>query len=224
MTTHQLTEEFEQCRTQLRSYLLRMTTSAEDADDLVQETYLKAHNNLDTFRGESSLKTWLFTIGSNLARDQLRAKKRWPEEVTDICRDAALHNPAFLKEMMHIRLNSPQGKLEIKEHITFCFTCVAKSLPLEQQLALLLKEVYAFKVKEINKIMSTTEAMVKYHLHTARSKMIEIFDRRCSLINKEGVCRAVFANGQYRFLIGKLQLMLDYESTDHDSGVDCLGP
>lgn len=188
MHSDQFTQEFEQCRPQLRSYLLRMTASVEDADDLVQETYLKAYKNLASFRQESSLKTWLFAIGSNLARDQLRAKKRWPEQVTDICRDAALHNPEFLQEMMHIRMNSPQGKFEIKEHITFCFTCVEKSLPLEQQIALLLKEVYAFKVKEVAEIMDTTEAMVKYHLHTARTKMIKIFDHRCSLINKEGVC------------------------------------
>lgn len=187
-TINELTTEFEQCRAQLRSYILRITASAADTDDIVQDTYLKAHNGLTSFRGESSLKTWLFAIGSNLARDHLRSKKRWPETVTDICRDAALGNRAFLEEMTQIRMTSPQGEFEIKEHIAFCFTCIAKSLPLEQQLALLLKDVYGFKIKEIAAILDNTEAMAKYYVHGARQTMIGIFDRRCALINKEGIC------------------------------------
>lgn len=188
MHTENLTEVFEACRGQLRSYLLRMTTSVEDTDDLVQETYLKAHKGLASFEGKSSLKTWIFAIGTNLARDFLRAKKRWPENVSDLCREAALSNQEFFQEAMHIRMNSPQGKFEIKEHIAFCFTCVSKSLMLEPQLVLMLKEVYGFSVKEIGLILDVTEAMSKYYLRQARSKMIEIFDRRCSLINQQGIC------------------------------------
>ncbi|MDN5205306.1 RNA polymerase sigma factor [Fulvivirgaceae bacterium BMA10] len=184
----QLTKEFEDCRSHLRSYILRMTTNVEETDDIVQETYLKAHANIESFKGDASLRTWIFAIASNLARDHLRSKKRWPENVTDICREAALSNQQFLQEMGQIRMTSPQGNFEIKEHIAFCFTCISKSLPLEQQLTLLLKEVYEFKVKEIAEIIDNTEAMVKYYLHIGRSKMIEIFDKRCSLINKEGIC------------------------------------
>ena len=188
MTTDQLTTEFETFQGELKSFLLRMTASIQDAEDIVQDTYLKAQAKMDTFRGESSLKTWVFSIASNLARDLLRSKKRWPETVTDICREEALGNRQFFQEAMQIRENSPQGKFEIKEHIAFCFTCVSKSLPLEQHLALLLREVYGFKVAEIAIIMNQTEAMVKYYLHVSRSRMVEIFDHRCSLINKQGIC------------------------------------
>ena len=94
----------------------------------------------------------------------------------------------FFAEAMDIRMNSAQGHFEIKEHITFCFTCVSKSLPLEQQLCVFLKEVYGFKVAEIAIILDSTEAMIKYYLHTGRSKMIQVFDGRCALINKEGTC------------------------------------
>jgi RNA polymerase sigma-70 factor (ECF subfamily) len=59
---------------------------------------------------------------------------------------------------------------------------------LEQQLCLLLKEVYEFRVKEVAEIISQSEAMVKYFLHVGRSKMVEIFDHRCALISKNGVC------------------------------------
>ena len=188
MTTDQLISEFETFQGELKSFLLRMTASVQDAEDIVQDTYLKAHAKMETFRGESSLKTWIFSIASNLARDLLRSKKRWPETVTDICREEALHNGQFFQEAMQIRETSLQGKFEIKEHIAFCFTCVSKSLPLEQHLALLLKEVYGFKVVEIAQIMNQTEAMVKYYLHVSRSRMIEVFDYRCSLINKQGIC------------------------------------
>ncbi|HTA28239.1 MAG TPA: RNA polymerase sigma factor, partial [Bacteroidia bacterium] len=173
---------------QLKSYLVRITASVADAEDIAQETYIKAAEKISTFRGESSLKTWVFTIASNLAKDNLRAKKRWPENVTDISRAAALSHKQFFQEAMNIRTSSPNGQFEAKEHIAFCFTCISKSLPIEQQLCIFLKEVYEFKVNEIATILDTTEAMVKYYLHTGRSKMISIFDGRCALINKEGVC------------------------------------
>ncbi len=198
MNNAQLLEQFESFRGQLKSYLLRMTTSVHDTEDLLQETYIKAQEKLTTFKGESSLKTWVFAIASNLARDLLRSKKRWPENVTDICKDAALNNPAFFAESMNIRMTSPQGNFEIREHIAFCFTCVSRSLPLEQQLVIFLKEVYHFQVKEIATIIGNTVAMVKYYLNEGRNKMIDIFDHRCSLINKKGIChQCTELNGIY---------------------------
>ena len=188
MTADDLTVEFETFQRELKSFLLRMTACVQDAEDIVQDTYVKASSKINTFRGESSLKTWVFSIAANLARDLLRSKQRWPENVTDICREEALGNRRFFQEAMQIRETSPQGKFEIKEHIAFCFTCVSKSLPLEQHLVLLLREVYGFKVKEIAQIIDQTEAMVKYYLQVGRSRMIEIFDQRCSLINKQGIC------------------------------------
>lgn len=188
MTVELLNRKFENNIGQLRSYLLRITVSVTDAEDIVQDTYIKAVEKINTFRGESSLKTWFFTIASNLAKDNLRAQKRWVEDVTDITKAAALSNQQFFQEAMQIRMTSPNGQYEAKEHIAFCFTCISKSLPLEQQLCVFLKEVYEFKVGEITTILNTTAAMVKYYLHTGRSKMSNIFDGRCALINKEGVC------------------------------------
>lgn len=188
MTVELLNLEFKNNIGQLKSYLVRITASVADAEDIAQDTYIKAVEKISTFRGESTLKTWFFTIASNLAKDNLRAQKRWTENVTDITKAAALSNKQFFKEAMDIRMTSPHGQFEAKEHIAFCFTCISKSLPLEQQLCIFLKEVYEFKVSEITTILDTTEAMVKYYLHTGRSKMINIFDGRCALINKQGVC------------------------------------
>ncbi len=184
----QFNEGFENCRPQLRSYIFRMTASVQDTEDIIQDTYLKALSNIENFRGQSSLKTWIFTIASNLAKDNLRTKKRWTEDVNDICKAKALANPDYFPEMMRIQATSPQGQFEIKEHISFCLTCISKSLPLEQQICIFLKEVYDFKINEITMILDVSEAMVKYYLHTARAKMTEVFDKRCALINKEGIC------------------------------------
>ena len=189
----------------------------------MQDTYIKAHQKLDTFKGDSSLKTWVFAIASNLTRDLLKSKKRWTENTTDICKDAAIKNEKFFQEAMNICHTSPQGQFEIKEHIAFCFTCVSKSLPLEQQLSLLLKDVYEFKVKEIALIVDKTEAMVKYYLHTARSKMIEVFEHRCSLISKKGICHqctelnGIFnpkQNAQEELV--KIQMVKDAENKDKE--------
>jgi RNA polymerase sigma-70 factor (ECF subfamily) len=188
MTTDLFNQEFQHITGSLKSYILRITASIADAEDIVHDTYIKALDKLPTFREESSLKTWVFTIASNLAKDNLRAQKRWVENVTDITKEAALHNKQFFQEAMNIRTTSPNGQYEAKEHIAFCFACISKSLPLEQQLCVFLKEVYEFKVSEITTILDTTDAMVKYYLHTGRSKMITIFDGRCALINKEGIC------------------------------------
>lgn len=188
MTIGQFTTAFESARTQLKSYILRMTASVQDTEDIIQDTFIKASNKLDAFRGESSVKTWIFTIASNLAKDNLRAKKRWTENVTDICREKALSNPDYFPEIIQIQQTSENAKFEIKEHINFCLTCISKSLPLEQQICILLKEVHGFKLLEITQILSISEAMVKYYLHTARSKMATIFEGRCTLINQNGTC------------------------------------
>lgn len=57
MTTDPLPGEFETFQGELKSFLRRMTAGVQDAEDLVQETYLKARSKIDTFRGESTLKT-----------------------------------------------------------------------------------------------------------------------------------------------------------------------
>ncbi len=188
MTIEHFNQEFENIIGPLKSYLLRITACIPDTEDIAQDTYLKAVDKLNSFREESSLKTWIFSIATNLAKDNFRAQKRWIENVTDIAREAAKSNISFIQEAMHIRSTSTHGQFEIKEHIAFCFTCISKSLPLEQQLCIFLKEVYEFKLLEITTILNTTEAMVKYYLHSARSKMINIFEGRCALINKNGVC------------------------------------
>jgi RNA polymerase sigma-70 factor (ECF subfamily) len=182
------TEQFEQFKPQLRSFILRMTASVEDTQDLLQDTFIRARENLDQFQNKSSLKTWVFTIGSNLAKNFLRSKNLWAENAADLAKEATLRSPQIMEGFMQLHQTSPYGAFEIREHINFCFTCIGKTLPIEEQIALLLKEVYEFKLQEIAGILERTEGSVKHLLFNARQKMIAIFDRRCSLVNKKGIC------------------------------------
>ena len=186
--TNNFTYDFQEFRPHLKSFILRMTASVEDTEDLVQDTFIKANKNLHTFKNESSLKTWVFAIATNLTKNFLRSKKLWAENVTDIGKDAAIASPDFMQKIMAVNQTSLQGAFELREHINFCFTCIGKTLPIEQQVALLLKEIYDFKIVEIAEILQVTEGVVKHLLFNGRQTMIKIFDKRCSLISKEGVC------------------------------------
>ena len=189
MTTEKtLTDEFEKVRPQLKSFVLSLTASVEDTEDLIQETFIKSFQNIQTFKGNSSLKTWIFAIASNLCKNILRSKKLWPENVTDISKEEALKSPDLIGKMMEINSTSLHGEFEIREHIAFCFSCIGKSLPIEQQVALLLKEIYEFKISEIAAILELTEGVVKNLLFSSRQKMTDIFDNRCSLVSKLGFC------------------------------------
>lgn len=172
----------------LKSYLYRLSASQDDVDDLYQDTLLKALEHLSTFRSEASMKTWLFTIASNTAIDYLRGKKRWAAEAQDRCRTSALADPAFRPTVQELMASTPQTQYEIREHIDFCFTCIAKTLPQDQQMALLLRDVYDFSNEEGAQVLGKSVPVFKHLVHEARQTMIRLFEGRCTLINKQGVC------------------------------------
>ena len=181
-------EVFEEWRPQLRSFILRLTANQEDTQDLLQDTFIRASQSLHSFQHRSSLKTWIFTIGSNLAKNHLRSKNRWADNATDLAKEATHRSSRILEGFMNVHQTSPHGAFDIREHINFCFTCIGKTLPIEEQVSLLLKDVYDFKVHEIAEILEKTEGSVKHLLLNARKKMIAIFEKRCSLVNKKGIC------------------------------------
>ena len=88
----------------------------------------------------------------------------------------------------HANQNTPHRVFEIREHIDYCFTCTSKMLLIEEQISLILKNIYDFKVKEISSILNTTTGRVKHLLHNARKTMLSIFDDTCAFVNQEGVC------------------------------------
>lgn len=181
-------KEFLKHRSHLLSYLYRILANREESEDVCSQSYLKARESLATFRRESSLKTWLFAVATRLALDLLRDRRRWKTDAQDRCRSEASASAVIQEEFQRIHSASPAGQYEIKEHIDFCFTCIGKTLPLENQVVLLLKDVYDFETGEIALILDKTVPMVKHALHAARRSLEEIFSGRCSLINKSGTC------------------------------------
>lgn len=214
MDQKQLAEEFRINSPRLRAFVFRLTANKADAEDIVQDTYIKAQRNLDTFKGKSSLKTWLFAIASNLAKDHLRARKRWPVNAMDLGKEETMSDPdRYMPEFFKAN-HSVHGAFELREHIDFCFTCISKTLPVEQQMVVLLKEVFDFKVREIMEILKMTEGSVKHALLNGRNTMRDIFDERCSLVNKNGVCHqcselnGIF-NPKQKFQEEKLRMTFD---------------
>ncbi|MEO0468695.1 MAG: sigma-70 family RNA polymerase sigma factor [Bacteroidota bacterium] len=173
---------------QLKSYLYRLLTDRNDVEDLSQDTFVKAYDKISSFKGKSSLKTWVFQIATNLTLDFLRRKKRWTPDAQDQSKSLAMSDPSIVELFVQTHRYSAYGKYDIKEHIDFCFTCISKTLPIEQQVALILKDVYAFSRKEIAAILSKTEGVVKHLLFEGRKEMGDVFEHRCALINKKGVC------------------------------------
>ncbi|MEM8533603.1 MAG: RNA polymerase sigma factor [Chloroflexota bacterium] len=182
---HQLFLAF---RDQLKSYLYRLLANRNDADDLTQDTFVRAYEKMHLFRGDSSLKTWVFQIATNLAYNHLQKQKRWTPDVVEQAKHLVLNDQHLADTIVSVAETSPEGQYTIKEHIDTCFTCMAKNLPIENQIALILKDIYDFSVADIVLILGKTEGTVKYLLQNARQTMIDIFDQRCALINKKGVC------------------------------------
>lgn len=181
-------ELFAEFQNQLKSYLYRLTTDRNDAEDITHDTFIKAFNKLSTFRGESSLKTWVFQIATNIAYNDLAHKRRWSVNVTEEAKKLVMNTKSLSDAIVSIHTHSPQAIFEIKEHIDTCFTCVSKNLPIERQLALLLKDIYDFTIQEISLILNRKEGSIKYLLFDGRKTLTDVFDSRCALVNKQGVC------------------------------------
>jgi RNA polymerase sigma-70 factor (ECF subfamily) len=179
---------FSQFQPQLKSYLYRLLANRNDMEDVAQDVFIIAFENIGTFRGDASLKTWVFTIATNHARKQLKNQARWATDTFERIRERAHREAAVMSSLHYANEHAPQGVYEIREHIDYCFTCVSKMLPIEPQIALILKDIYGFKIKEIALIMAVTQSRVKHFLHNARQTMIGIFDDTCALVHKNGVC------------------------------------
>jgi len=179
---------FAEFQNQLKSYLYRLLTDRDDVDDLTHDTFIKAYTKLSTFNQDSSLKTWVFKIATNLAYDHLRKLKRWQTDAQDRAADLAIGSEEIRRVFWIVHETSYAGAYEMKEHIDYCFTCISKTLPIESQVALILKDIYDFQVKEICLIIGKSEGVIKHLLNDARNIMTDIFEHRCALINKNGVC------------------------------------
>ncbi|MEO9852303.1 MAG: RNA polymerase sigma factor [Reichenbachiella sp.] len=173
---------------ELLSFVFRLVSNRAQAEDLIHDTYIKAFDKLDTFRQESTFKTWVFAIAHNLAKNQLAKQKRWREDAQQINARLHINSEEMFNDMRAVYDSKPDANFEIKEHITYCFNCMSKTLEIQQQMCLWLKNVYDFKVHEIMTITGLTEGKVKHALADGRKHLIRIFDDKCAFVSKNGTC------------------------------------
>lgn len=174
-------------RQPLFSYIYRLVTQRQDAEDLLQDVLLRVLESLPGFRGEARFKTWLFGIATHICLDHVRLKRRWRIEAQLEGERETDENPEQLDRLAY-EMSQPDFVFEIREHIAFCFSCVSRTLPAEEQAALMLREVLGFSNQEGGAIMEVSEPIFRHRLSSARSKMIQSYDGLCQLINKTGVC------------------------------------
>jgi len=174
-------------RKPLFAYIYRMVTLPEDAEDLLQDVLVRVLEGLPQFRGEARFKTWLFGIATHVCLDHLRRKKRWRIETQLDAERAAEADPGEIERIAGL-MAQPDFVFEIREHIAFCFACIGRTLPPEEQAALLLKEVLGFTAEEAAGILGVSEPVFRHRLSAARAAMIHAYGGLCRLISKTGVC------------------------------------
>ncbi|MBI4547833.1 MAG: sigma-70 family RNA polymerase sigma factor [Ignavibacteriae bacterium] len=139
-------------RPALWRFCLRLTGSAWDAEDLVQETMMKAFARLAYLGQVLDMKAYLFRIASNSFIDQIRKTKILPEE---------------LEIAAEIPNETEKRPAETREAIEI----LVKTLPPRQRVIVLLSEVFDFTAAEIATMMETTEGAIKAALHRARTSL-----------------------------------------------------
>ena len=174
-------------RKPLFGYIYRMVTLRQDAEDLLQDVLVRVLEGIRTYRGEARFKSWLFGIATHVCLDHLRGKKRWRVEAQLIGEQESIADPAKVEDLQKL-MAQPEFSFEIREHIAFCFSCIARTLPPEEQAALMLKEVLGFTNEEAAGVAGVSEPVFRHRLSAARAKMTGDYEGLCALINKEGLC------------------------------------
>jgi RNA polymerase sigma-70 factor, ECF subfamily len=149
---------------------LRMTRNPADAEDLVQETYLKAYRAFESFTEGTNLKAWLYRILTNTYINRYRAKMRRPDETDlDDVEDLFLYRRlGGLEEARASRSGVDElldwfTEAEIKEAV--------EALPEQFRLAVLLADVEGFSYKEISEILDVPMGTVMSRLHRGRKAL-----------------------------------------------------
>jgi RNA polymerase sigma-70 factor (ECF subfamily) len=136
-----------------------MAGSAQDAEDLLQDVFLQAHRKLDSFRGDSTLGTWLYRLAVNQCLDFLRGRQSRMSRVTDSFEDEAVQDPASPAPLIPAAIS----RVDLERAIA--------RLPEGSRLAFVLHDVEGFAHHEVAGLLGISEGTSKSQVHKARLKL-----------------------------------------------------
>ncbi len=166
-------------RRELQLHAYRIVGSAQDAEDLLQETLLAAWRGLEQFQGRASVRAWLYRIATNRSLDALRASRRRPEDrrrMTEVPEPTRRTEPIWLEPFADVLLEGipdqapgPEARYEAKEAIALAFIVGLQHLPPQQRAVLVLRDVLGFRAGEVAEMLEITEPSVNSLLRRARA-------------------------------------------------------
>jgi RNA polymerase sigma-70 factor (ECF subfamily) len=173
----------ERHRRELQVHCYRMLGSLEDAEDLVQESFLRAWRRRESFEGRSTFRAWLYRIATNACLDFLDRNPRrpLPRQLTEGPEQALARPPAEipwlqpypdrLLEPIAPRDAEPDAAIVTKETIELAFLAAIQHLPPRQRAALILRDVLGWPASETAALLEMSGAAVKSALQRARGTL-----------------------------------------------------
>jgi RNA polymerase sigma-70 factor (ECF subfamily) len=153
----------------LMRLLSRIVHDPAEAEDVVQETFIKAYRALRHFRGDSAFYTWLYRIGINTAKNHLATQGRRMPTFTDADSEQA---EAF-GDGDHLRdINTPESMLASKQ-IAQTVNAAMDALPVDLRTAIALREIEGLSYEEISDIMACPIGTVRSRIFRAREVIAE---------------------------------------------------
>src|SRR5215217_5772192 len=176
--------ELESHRRELTGYCYRMLGSGFEAEDAVQETFVRAWRNYDGFEGRSSLRSWLNRIATNVCLDMLQGPQRrarpmdmGPAATADSSIGAALTESAWVLPIADATAlpedGDPAELAAQREALRLAFVAALQHLPPRQRAVLILREVLRWQASEVAELLDTSTASVNSALQRARAQLSE---------------------------------------------------
>ncbi len=163
-------------------YMVRLV-GEDEAEDLTQEILVKASQALETFRGESTLSTWLYRIATNAALDRLRSRPFQQSAQEKLLDDSSEEDWTAVDDR-DIWTGEKTPSLEqqiVRQEMNECIWRFIEKLPENYRVVVVLSEWEGLKNGEIAEILGITLDMVKIRLHRARAKLKEEFETHCEV-------------------------------------------